>query len=45
MYLYPEERDGLAGLVLVDGDSVLDVARSVGVLERVERLHEVCVAR
>lgn len=43
--LHPEKRYGLAGLVLVDRDSVLDVPRPVGVFECVEGLHKVAVAR
>ncbi len=43
--LLAEQSDGAAAAVLVEDDAVLDVARPVGVLERVQRLHEVAVGR
>ena len=43
--LRPQNADLLAGLVLVQHHFVLDVPRSVGVLQRVQRLHEVPVRR
>jgi len=43
--LRPQHADLLAGLVLVHHHLVLDVPRSVGVLQRVQRLHEVAVRR
>lgn len=43
--LSPQSADLLTGLVLVHHHLVLDVTRSVGVLQSVQRLHEVTIRR
>lgn len=42
---FPERHDRVRAFVLIDADAIFDVLRSIRILQRVQRFHEVAIGR